>query len=122
MYSLCRLLCSTLAFDLKGRIVWNEVCHGTCNLHLTVFRVLLTGQGYIIGIDELGQAKVILDDGKLYGGVTSSGQFVMYVRAVSEHGRNSESSCCSPEVPSGTYILSVVTHDYAFERVRSILL
>ena len=38
--------------------------------------------GYMIGIDELGQAKVILDDGKYYGGITRSGQFVMYVSYV----------------------------------------
>ncbi|KAK7694566.1 hypothetical protein QCA50_001752 [Cerrena zonata] len=79
LFTVFGLLCSTLAFDLKGRIVWNEVCPG---------------------INELGQAKVVLDDGKLYGGVTRSGQFVI------------------PEVPSGTYILSVMTHDYAFERLR----
>ncbi|CAL1695997.1 unnamed protein product [Somion occarium] len=77
--TLVSLLCSSLAFDLKGRVVWNEICPG---------------------IGDLGQAKVVLDNGNLYGSVTRNGQFVI------------------PEVPSGTYILSVVAHDHAFERLR----
>ncbi|KAI0704885.1 hypothetical protein BC835DRAFT_705590 [Cytidiella melzeri] len=71
--------CTTLAFDLKGRIQWNEHCND---------------------LGELGQAKVVLDDGKLYGGVTQDGGFTI---------RN---------VPSGTYIMSVVAHDHVFQQLR----
>ncbi|OBZ79213.1 ER membrane protein complex subunit 7 [Grifola frondosa] len=71
---------SALALDLKGRIQWNDLCPG---------------------IGDLGQAKVLLDNGKLYGGVTRDGGFVI------------------PDVPAGTYVLSVQTHDYAFEKVRA---
>ncbi|KAI0735248.1 hypothetical protein C8Q76DRAFT_711601 [Earliella scabrosa] len=70
---------SALALDLKGRIQWNEACPG---------------------IGELGQASVVLDNGKLRGGVTRDGSFVI------------------PDVPAGTYVLSVLAHDHAFEQVR----
>lgn len=33
----------------------------------------------LVGIDELGQAKVVLDNGKRYGGVTQDGGFIMCV-------------------------------------------
>lgn len=32
----------------------------------------------LVGIAELGQAKVLLDDGNLKGGVTQDGGFTMY--------------------------------------------
>ncbi|KAF9821957.1 hypothetical protein IEO21_00387 [Rhodonia placenta] len=68
-----------LALDLKGRIHWNEVCPG---------------------IGDLGQAKVVLDNGKLRGGVTRDGSFVI------------------PDVPAGTYVLSVAAHDHVFDQLR----
>ncbi|TBU48403.1 hypothetical protein BD309DRAFT_912012 [Dichomitus squalens] len=70
---------SALALDLKGRIQWNEHCEG---------------------LGELGQTKVVLDNGRLHGGVTQDGTFVI------------------PEVPAGTYVLSVLAHDHAFEQLR----
>ncbi|KAI0094689.1 hypothetical protein BDY19DRAFT_988500 [Irpex rosettiformis] len=70
---------TALAIDLKGRIQWNEHCSG---------------------LNALGQAKVVLDNGKRYGGITQDGGFTIY------------------NVSSGAYILSVVSHDYAFNQVR----
>ncbi|KII93494.1 hypothetical protein PLICRDRAFT_171238 [Plicaturopsis crispa FD-325 SS-3] len=49
---------------------------------------------------DLGSAKVVLDFGDSYGSVTRDGSFVI------------------PDVASGTYILSVVTHDFAFDQLR----
>ncbi|PCH33572.1 hypothetical protein WOLCODRAFT_64155 [Wolfiporia cocos MD-104 SS10] len=51
-------------------------------------------------IDQLGHAKVVLDSGRLHGSVTQSGGFVI------------------PDVPEGTYILSVLAHDYHFDHLR----
>ncbi|CCM00949.1 uncharacterized protein FIBRA_02996 [Fibroporia radiculosa] len=71
-------LCYTvLALDIKGRIQWNELCPS---------------------LSSLGQAKVVLDNGKLRGGITRDGSFVI------------------PDVPAGTYILSVIAHDHAFDK------
>ncbi|KAJ8495881.1 hypothetical protein ONZ51_g1494 [Trametes cubensis] len=70
---------AALALDLKGRVQWTPQCPS---------------------LQELGQAKVVLDDGKLRGGVTRDGSFVI------------------PDVPAGTYILSVIAHDYQFEPMR----
>lgn len=52
------------------------------------------------GIGDLGQAKVVLDNGKLRGGVTRDGSFVI------------------PDVPAGTYVLSVAAHDHVFDQLR----
>ncbi|KAI0936255.1 hypothetical protein AcW1_000539 [Taiwanofungus camphoratus] len=70
---------STLAADLRGRVQWNELCQG---------------------LGDLGHAKVVLDNGKLYGGVTRDGGFVI------------------SDVPAGTYILSVIAHDYVFDKLQ----
>ncbi|KAH9944451.1 uncharacterized protein BXZ73DRAFT_96941 [Epithele typhae] len=70
---------STFALDLKGRIHWNDHCKG---------------------LNELGQTKVALDNGKLHGGVTRDGSFEI------------------PDVPPGTYVLSVQAPDHAFEQMR----
>ncbi|RPD82632.1 hypothetical protein L226DRAFT_528776 [Lentinus tigrinus ALCF2SS1-7] len=70
---------SALALDLKGRVQWNNHCSG---------------------IDDLGQTKVVLDNGKHRGGVTRDGTFTI------------------PDVPAGTYVLSVLAHDHVFEQVR----
>ncbi|KAJ3508876.1 hypothetical protein NMY22_g16476 [Coprinellus aureogranulatus] len=49
----------------------------------------------------LGRAKVILDSGRQHAGaVTSSGRFKIF------------------DVPTGTYLLSVVSHDYVFDQLR----
>ncbi|KAH6917214.1 hypothetical protein BKA70DRAFT_1251626 [Coprinopsis sp. MPI-PUGE-AT-0042] len=48
----------------------------------------------------LGSAKAVLDDGKYAGSVTKSGHFTI------------------PDVPEGTYVLSVITHNYVFDQLR----
>jgi len=45
---------SSLALDLKGRILWNDVCPG---------------------LGDLGQARVQLDNGRLHSGITQDGGF-----------------------------------------------
>ncbi|TCD63996.1 hypothetical protein EIP91_004698 [Steccherinum ochraceum] len=52
------------------------------------------------GLGELGQARVQLDHGKLQGGIARDGRFTI------------------PDVPQGTYVLSVVAHEHAFEQLR----
>ncbi|KAI0651776.1 hypothetical protein C8Q79DRAFT_57498 [Trametes meyenii] len=79
LFALASSCVSALALDLKGRIQWNQHCP---SLH------------------ELGQAKVVLDNGKLRGGVTRDGSFVI------------------PDVPAGTYVLSVLAHDHQFDQLR----
>jgi hypothetical protein len=49
---------------------------------------------------SLGQAKVALDDGIFSGSVTHDGEFII------------------PDVPDGTYILSLISHDYFFNQLR----
>ncbi|KAF6766369.1 hypothetical protein DFP72DRAFT_1057525 [Ephemerocybe angulata] len=50
---------------------------------------------------ELGRAKAILDSGSEYAGsITASGDFTIF------------------DVPSGTYLLSIITHDYTFDKLR----
>ncbi|EPQ60854.1 hypothetical protein GLOTRDRAFT_124598 [Gloeophyllum trabeum ATCC 11539] len=49
---------------------------------------------------ELGPAKVILDNGKSYGGVKWDGTFSI------------------PDVHPGTYILSVLAHNFTFDKLR----
>ncbi|EIW64742.1 uncharacterized protein TRAVEDRAFT_33498 [Trametes versicolor FP-101664 SS1] len=51
-------------------------------------------------LKALGQTKVVLDNGKWSGGVTRDGSFVI------------------PDVPAGTYVLSVLAHDHFFEQMR----
>jgi hypothetical protein len=48
----------------------------------------------------LGYARAVLDEGMYYGSVTSNGRFVI------------------PDAPDGTYILSIESHDYAFDHYR----
>ncbi|KIJ21591.1 hypothetical protein PAXINDRAFT_123532 [Paxillus involutus ATCC 200175] len=52
------------------------------------------------GYEALGPTKVILDKGRYSGRVTRGGNFSI------------------PDVNSGTYILSVLSHDYVFDQVR----
>ncbi|GJE86046.1 hypothetical protein PsYK624_021260 [Phanerochaete sordida] len=73
------LVCTVLAFDLQGRVQWNEHCSGAA---------------------ELGQAKVVLDNGLRKGSITQDGTFTI------------------PDVPPGIYILSVIAHDHVFEKLR----
>ncbi|KZT74696.1 hypothetical protein DAEQUDRAFT_760722 [Daedalea quercina L-15889] len=70
---------TALALDLRGRILWNELCPS---------------------LRDLGQSKVVLDNGKLQGGITRNGSFEI------------------PDVSPGVYILSVVSHDYHFDKLR----
>ncbi|KAG5718586.1 UPF0480 like protein [Termitomyces sp. T112] len=51
-------------------------------------------------IHALRPSKVILDNGKLKGSILRDGSFTI------------------PEVPVGTYVLSVVTPDYSFDQLR----
>ncbi|KAG2129948.1 hypothetical protein DEU56DRAFT_872408 [Suillus clintonianus] len=63
-------------------------------------------QGYIQwnklcpNYDALSSAKVLLDAGKMSGRVTRNGNFSI------------------PDVPQGTYVLSVLSRDYSFDHVR----
>jgi hypothetical protein len=50
--------------------------------------------------EALASAKVLLDAGKMSGRVTRNGNFSI------------------PDVPPGTYVLSVLSHDYSFDHVR----
>ncbi|KAJ3933613.1 MAG: hypothetical protein NXY57DRAFT_1047768 [Lentinula lateritia] len=50
------------------------------------------------GYNQLGHSRVVLDDDKHSGGILKDGSFVI------------------PNVPSGTYLLSVISHDYQFEQ------
>ncbi|THH34112.1 hypothetical protein EUX98_g31 [Antrodiella citrinella] len=51
--------CSALALDLKGQILWNDVCPGKLCHHTE------------------GQARVQLDDGRLHSGITRDGRFTI---------------------------------------------
>ncbi|KAF8633947.1 hypothetical protein AX15_001130 [Amanita polypyramis BW_CC] len=51
-------------------------------------------------LNRLGQSKVILDNGKHTGTVSQSGSFII------------------PDVPPGTYVLSVLAHDFVFDQLR----
>ncbi|KAL5520359.1 hypothetical protein ACEPAG_9583 [Sanghuangporus baumii] len=48
----------------------------------------------------LGHSKVVLDDGRFYGSIRRDGSFSI------------------PEVSNGSHILTVVSHDYAFDSLR----
>ncbi|KAJ3476668.1 hypothetical protein NLI96_g11001 [Meripilus lineatus] len=76
----------------------------TLSLSYAAFAVDLTGRivwnELCPGLHVLGQAKVGLDNGGLSAGITRNGTFTI------------------PDVPIGTYVLSVQAHDYAFERLR----
>ncbi|KAH8112105.1 hypothetical protein DFH11DRAFT_538436 [Phellopilus nigrolimitatus] len=52
------------------------------------------------GYSNLGHSKVILDDGRYAGGIRRDGSFSI------------------PDVDEGSYILSVVSHDYSFDTLR----
>jgi len=51
-------------------------------------------------LTALGQAKASLDEGVLQGSITSDGKFTI------------------AGVPDGTYLLSVISHDYFFDQLR----
>ncbi|KAF4572755.1 hypothetical protein EYR40_004163 [Pleurotus pulmonarius] len=52
------------------------------------------------GPEKLGRSKVVLDEGQYYGGIQQDGKFTI------------------PDVPAGTYVLSVLTHDFVFDQLR----
>ncbi|KAJ7456697.1 hypothetical protein FB451DRAFT_1276876 [Mycena latifolia] len=74
------------------------------SLALSIFAVDVTGKlqwnDICPDITSLGSAKVILDAGKYKGNVLRDGAFLI------------------PDVPEGTYILSVVSHDFVFDQLR----
>ena len=78
-----------------------------------------------IGAAELGPAQVFLDDGQLRGGITKDGGFTLYYRHRSPalRGAGQRFTCPlaapSPDVPPGSYILSVQAHDHLFDHVSS---
>jgi hypothetical protein len=69
-------------------------------------------------ITSLGAAKVILDAGKYNGNVLRDGSFLMYGFGAPLQ-LLTDFAVISPDVPAGTYILSVVSHDYVFDQVKS---
>ena len=75
----------------------------------------LRGSLSYVALKELGQSKVVLDDGKLHGGITRDGTFDMCVRPSRQVA--SANLACSPDVPPGTYLLSVLSHDFHFDKV-----
>ncbi|KAJ7666410.1 hypothetical protein B0H17DRAFT_1089690 [Mycena rosella] len=81
-----------------------SVLFALVSLGLSAFAVDVTGKlqwnEVCPGIASLGPAKVILDSGKYKGNVLRDGGFSI------------------PDVPVGTYILSVVSHDYVFDQLR----
>ncbi|KAJ3552000.1 hypothetical protein NM688_g4387 [Phlebia brevispora] len=79
IYLFTLLAWPVVALDLQGYVQWNEQCR---NLH------------------QLGQAKVVLDNGISYGGIRRDGGFTI------------------PNVLPGTYILSVISHDHVFDKLR----
>ncbi|KAF5337371.1 hypothetical protein D9611_003341 [Ephemerocybe angulata] len=102
--SLCLLFlwfATTIAIDIHGRVEWNDVCSNAT---------------------ELGRAKAILDSGSEYAGsITASGDFTMCVNRLlvpANHPNTSALSVFSFDVPSGTYLLSIITHDYTFDKLR----
>jgi len=67
------------ALDLNGKIIWSDVCPDAATL---------------------GHAKVVLDNGRLSGGVMGDGGFTI------------------PNAPMGAYLLSVISHDHSFDHLR----
>jgi hypothetical protein len=66
-----------VALDIQGKIQWTEACVGMylqCNIGCSLYHLVT-----IAGPDELGPAKVVLDDARLSGGVMQDGRFVMFV-------------------------------------------
>ena len=66
----------------------------------------------------LGNGKATIDNSILSGSIKRDGTFVMYVLPLLPTpclltARN------RPGVPDGTHILSIISHDYAFDQVRS---
>ncbi|KAK0465396.1 uncharacterized protein EV420DRAFT_1475533 [Desarmillaria tabescens] len=77
---------------------------GILSLLFSVHAVDLTGRvqwnDVCPGLLELGPSKVVLDNGRRSGGVVRDGSFTIH------------------DVPTGTYILSVLTHDFVFDQLR----
>ncbi|KAJ7786008.1 hypothetical protein B0H16DRAFT_1670275 [Mycena metata] len=81
-----------------------RVLFALLSLGASAFAIDVTGKlqwnGECPDIKSLGSAKVVLDAGKLNGNVLRDGSFSI------------------PNVPVGTYILSVVSHDHVFDQLR----
>ncbi|KAJ3923018.1 hypothetical protein F5877DRAFT_74747 [Lentinula edodes] len=84
------------AIDVKGHVSWNDVCRGKFLPSSAVASLTIQYPGY----NQLGHSRVVLDNDKHSGGILKDGSFVI------------------PNVPSGTYLLSVISHDYQFEQMR----
>ncbi|KAL0950973.1 hypothetical protein HGRIS_007721 [Hohenbuehelia grisea] len=79
LLSLLSFCSAVSAVDLGGSITWNDVCPS---------------------FEKLGNSKVVLNDGKIAGGVRKDGSFLL------------------PDIPSGTHLLSVQSHDFIFDQLR----
>jgi len=79
LLALSSIWSSTWAADIQGKIQWNAVC---------------------TGYNDLGSSKVVLDDGRLSGGVMKDGRFII------------------PDVQPGIYLLSVQSRDHTFDSLR----
>ncbi|KAF5382920.1 hypothetical protein D9757_006372 [Collybiopsis confluens] len=84
--------------DIKGRIVWNDVCRGELQLFSRSNRVVERANSP--GYNELGHSRAVLDNGDWSGGILRNGSFLI------------------PNVPAGTYLFSIVSHDYLFDQLR----
>lgn len=60
-----------------------------------------------------------MDEGRLSGGVVQDGSFVMFVKASFWDctTRRLITFFSRPDVSPGTYVLSVLSHDYTFDQV-----
>ena len=76
------------ALDLKGTIVWNQLCSGL-RADCVIRRHTNDTSDFKIDLPDartLGQAKAILDDGSnYYGSINRDGSFVMYVARTLRH-------------------------------------
>ncbi|KAJ7597228.1 hypothetical protein C8J56DRAFT_1041439 [Mycena floridula] len=92
---LSSFILAATAADVRGKVLWNEVCPG--------YR-------------ELGPSKVILDTGLHSGGIMQDGSFIM-CESFHINVASTEASL-RPDVPAGTYLLQVLSHDHSFDQLR----
>ena len=102
------------ALDVQGKIQWTALCPGQTLVALrsVVDRKLPAGPR------DLGPAKVLLDDGRLNAGITHDGSFLMSGKRVFLRHVQLSHIAHRPDVPAGTYVLSVLARNHAFDQVR----